>query len=317
MPEFRDFYYESSTGKNQIHARICTPDGTPRGIVQIAHGIAEHINRYEDFMRFLAENGFVAVGNDHLGHGKSIARLEEQGIFAENDGWNYVVEDMKKLREQVKEQFPNLPYVFFGHSMGSFLTRTFLILHPDLYDAAILSGTGQQSPALVNGGYLAAELMTKLKGPRSSGQALNDMAFGSYCKRIENPRTPFDWLSRDSETVDRYIADPLCGFVCKTSLYRDMMGGLKFLTNQKNINRMNKDAPIYFMSGAEDPVGDYGAGVETAYKAFCRAGLKDVMIRLYPGGRHEMLNEINRNDVMQDILNWLNEKMENLQVRNS
>ena len=312
MPEFREFYYASSTGRNQIRARICTPDGTPRGIVQIAHGIAEHINRYEDFMRFLAENGFVAVGNDHLGHGKSIARLEEQGIFAEKDGWNFVVEDMKKLRELVTEQFPNLPYVFFGHSMGSFLTRTFLILHPDLYDAAILSGTGHQSPALVNGGFLAAELMTKLKGPRSSGQALNDMAFGSYCKRIENPRTPFDWLSRDSETVDRYIADPLCGFVCKTSLYRDMMGGLKFLTNQKNINKMNKKPPVYFMSGAEDPVGDYGAGVEKAYKAFCRAGLTDVMIRLYPGGRHEMLNEINRSDVMQDILNWLNEKLPKL-----
>ena len=194
-------------------------------------------------MRFLAENGFVAVGNDHLGHGKSIARLEEQGIFAENNGWNYVVEDMKKLREQVREQFPNIPYVFFGHSMGSFLTRTFLILHPDLYDAAILSGTGHQSAALVNGGYLAAELMTKLKGPHASGQALNDMAFGSYCKRIENPRTPFDWLSRDNETVDKYIADPLCGFVCKTSLYRDMMGGLKFLTNQKNIDKMNKTLP--------------------------------------------------------------------------
>ena len=313
MPEFREFYYESSTGRNRIRARMCTPDGTPRAIVQIAHGIAEHIDRYEAFMRFLAENGFVAVGNDHLGHGKSIARLEEQGIFAEKDGWNYVVEDMKKLRELAKEQFPNLPYIFFGHSMGSFLTRTFLIRYPDLYDAAILSGTGQQSPALVNGGYLAAELMTKLKGPHASGQALNDMAFGSYCKRIENPRTPFDWLSRDTETVDRYIADPLCGFVCKTSLYRDMMGGLKFLTSQKNINKMNKAAPIYFMSGAEDPVGDYGAGVETAYKAFCRAGLADVMIRLYPGGRHEMLNEINRGDVMQDILNWLNDKMDKLQ----
>ena len=309
MPEFRDFYFESSTGKNKIRARICTPDGTPRGIVQIAHGIAEYIDRYDDFMRFLAENSYVAVGNDHLGHGKSIARLEEQGIFAESNGWTYVVEDMKKLREQVREQFPGIPYVFFGHSMGSFLTRTFLILHPDLYDAAILSGTGHQSAALVNGGYLAAELMTKLKGPRASGQTLNDMAFGSYCKRIENPRTPFDWLSRDNETVDKYIADPLCGFICKTSLYRDMMGGLKFLTNQKNINKMNKSLPIYFMSGAEDPVGDYGKGVETAYKAFCRAGLKDVMIRLYPGGRHEMLNEINRDQVKQDILNWLNEKI--------
>ena len=317
MPEFREFYYESSTGRNKIRARMCTPDGTPRAIVQIAHGIAEHIDRYEAFMRFLAENGFVAVGNDHLGHGKSIARLEEQGIFAEKDGWNYVVEDMKKLRELAKEQFPNLPYIFFGHSMGSFLTRTFLIRYPDLYDAAILSGTGHQSAALINGGYLAAELMTKLKGPRASGQALNDMAFGSYCKRIENPRTPFDWLSRDSETVDRYIADPLCGFVCKTSRYRDMMGGLKFLTNQKNINKMNKKPPVYFMSGAEDPVGDYGAGVEKAYKAFCRADLTDVMIRLYPGGRHEMLNELNRDDVMQDILNWLNEKMEKLQGRSS
>ena len=312
MPEFREFYYTSSTGRNQIRAKMCTPDATPKSVVQIAHGIAEHIDRYEDFMRFLAENGFVAVGNDHLGHGKSIARLEEQGIFAENNGWNYVVEDMKKLREQVREQFPNIPYVCFGHSMGSFLTRTFLILHPDLYDAAILSGTGHQSAALVNGGYLAAELMTKLKGPHASGQALNDMAFGSYCKRIENPRTPFDWLSRDNETVDKYIADPLCGFVCKTSLYRDMMGGLKFLTNQKNIDKMNKTLPIYFMSGAEDPVGDYGAGVETAYKAFCRAGLKDVMIRLYPGGRHEMLNELNRDEVKQDILNWLNERIEKL-----
>jgi len=312
MPEFREFYYESSTGKNKIRAKMCIPDGSPKGVVQIAHGIAEHIDRYEDFMRFLAENAYVAVGNDHLGHGKSIARLDEQGIFAENNGWSFVVEDMKKLREQVKEQFPNIPYVFFGHSMGSFLTRTFLILHPDLYDAAILSGTGHQSAALINGGYLAAELMTKLKGPRASGQALNDMAFGSYCKRIENPRTPFDWLSRDNETVDRYIADPLCGFVCKTSLYRDMMGGLKFLTSQKNIGKMNKKAPIYFMSGAEDPVGDYGAGVEKAYKSFCNAGLTDVMIRLYPGGRHEMLNEINRDTVKQDILNWLNEKIENL-----
>ena len=309
MPEFRDFYYPSSTGKNQIHARICTPDGTPKAVVQIAHGIAEHIDRYEDFMRFLAENSYVAVGNDHLGHGKSAATPDELGIFSEENGWNYVVEDMKKLRDQIKEQYPDLPYVFFGHSMGSFLTRTFLIRYPDLYDAAILSGTGHQSAALVNGGYLAAQLLTKKNGPRSSGQTLNDMAFGSYCKRIENPRTPFDWLSRDSDTVDKYIADPLCGFICKTSLYRDMMGGLKFLTDQKNINKMNRNAPVYFMSGAEDPVGDYGKGVEKAYKAFCRAGLTDVMIRLYPGGRHEMLNELNRSEVMQDILSWLNDRI--------
>ena len=312
MPEFRDFYYPSSTGRNEIRARICRPDGPVKGVVQIAHGIAEHIERYDDFMRFLAENSYVAVGNDHLGHGKSAVTLEDRGFFAESDGWNYVVEDMKLLRDRVREEYHDVPYILFGHSMGSFLTRTFIIRHPDLYDAAILSGTGQQSPALINGGYLAAQVLTRLQGPRAIGKTLNDLAFGSYLKHIDNPRTPFDWLSRDEENCDKYIADPLCGFVCKNSLYRDMMGGLKFLTRQENIDKMNKDAPIYFMSGAEDPVGDYGTGVEKAYKAFCRAGLKDVTIRLYPGGRHEMLNETNREDVKRDILNWLNERIEKL-----
>ena len=220
-----------------------------------------------------------------------------------------VVKDMDKLRDLMRKDYPELPYIFFGHSMGSFLTRTYIIQHPDKYDAAILSGTGHQSKALVFAGYAAADLMTKLKGSAGDGKALNDMAFGSYTKRIDSPRTPFDWLSVNEENVDKYIADPLCGFIAKVSLYRDMMGGIKFLTKQKNIDKMNKDAPIYFMSGAEDPVGDYGVGVEKAYKAFCDAGLHDVTIRLYPNGRHEMLNETNNQEVYQDILNWLNEKL--------
>ena len=193
-----------------------------------------------------------------------------------------------------------------------FLTRTYLIRHPDQYDAAIISGTGHQAKPLVFAGNAAAGLMVKMKGPRADGQALNDMAFGSYCKKIPDPRTPFDWLSRDPAQVDKYIADPLCGFVAKVSLYRDMMQGVKFITNQQNINAMSKEQPIYFMSGQDDPVGDYGVGVDKAYKAFCRAGLKDVTIRLYPGGRHEMLNEINKADVYRDILNWLNSKLDKI-----
>ena len=310
MPSFQDFYFDSSTGKNRIRARKCVPDTAPRAIVQIAHGIAEHIDRYDDFMAFLADHGYLAVGNDHLGHGKSIASPDEKGLFAEKDGWSYVVSDMDLLRDRMHKEFPELPYIFFGHSMGSFLTRTYMILHPDKYDAAILSGTGHQAKALVLAGCAASSTLVKLRGPRADGQMLNDMAFGSYTKRIDNPRTPFDWLSRDPASVDKYIADPLCGFVAKVSLYRDMMGGIRFLSNQKNIDRMNKDAPVYFMSGAEDPVGDYGEGVERAYKAFCKAGLHDVFIRLYPGGRHEMLNEINKEAVYQDILAWINEKMD-------
>lgn len=312
MPKFEDFYFESSTGINRIHARKCVPDTEPRAVVQIAHGIAEHIRRYDDFMNFLAENGYVAVGNDHLGHGESIQAPEEQGFFAEENGWDRVVEDMDRLREQMRQEYPDLPYIFFGHSMGSFLTRTYLIRHPEKYDAAIISGTGHQGKPLVIAGYTAASLMVRSKGPRADGQALNDMAFGSYCKKIANPRTPFDWLSRDEESVDRYIADPLCGFVAKVSLYRDMMGGIKFITNQANIDAMSKEQPIYFMSGDADPVGDYGKGVEKAYQAFCKAGLRDVTIRLYPDGRHEMLNEINKSKVYQDILHWLDSKVKTL-----
>lgn len=309
MPSFQDFYFQSSTGRTSIHALKCVPDGKPRAVVQIAHGIAEHIERYRPFMEFLANNGFVVAGNDHLGHGKSIRVPAEQGFFAEKDGWWRVVDDMDKLHDIMSKEYPELPYVLFGHSMGSFLTRTYLIKHPDKYDAVILSGTGHQSPALVLGGNAAASVMAKLNGAMGDGAKLDSLAFGTYLSKIENPRTKFDWLSRDAEQVDKYIADPLCGFVGKIGLYRDMMQGIKFITNEKNIAQMNKEKPVYFMSGDGDPVGDYGKGVERAYKAFCDAGLHDVFMRLYPDGRHEMLNETNKEQVYQDILNWLNEKI--------
>lgn len=309
MPSFQDFYFQSSTGRTSIHALKCVPDSKPRAVVQIAHGIAEHIDRYRPFMEFLADNGFVVAGNDHLGHGKSIRVPEEQGFFAEKDGWWRVVDDMDKLHDIMSNEYPELPYVLFGHSMGSFLTRTYLIKHPDKYDGVILSGTGHQSPALVFGGNAAASVMAKLNGAMGDGAKLDSLAFGTYLNKIENPRTKFDWLSRDTEQVDKYIADPLCGFVGKIGLYRDMMQGIKFITDKKNIAQMNKEKPVYFMSGDGDPVGDYGKGVERAYKAFCDAGLHDVFMRLYPGGRHEMLNETNKEQVYQDILNWLNEKI--------
>lgn len=309
MPIFNDFFFTSSDEISRIHARECVPDGEPRAIIQIAHGIAEHIRRYDEFMQFLAENGFLVVGNDHLGHGKSYEGEEDKGIFAEQGGWQLVVRDMDKLRTYMRKRYPDLPYVFFGHSMGSFLTRTYLIDNPEKYDAAIISGTGNLGLPMVLAGYTLANILTKLNGPRGSGDLLDKIAFGSYNDKIENPRTRFDWLSRDSEVVDKYIADPNCGFVAKLSLYRDMMGGIKYIINQKNIDRMNKERPIYFMSGDQDPVGEYGAGVQRAYDAFCKAGLRDVMIRLYPGGRHEMLNETNKADVYRDILCWLNEKL--------
>ena len=310
MPSFQEFYFSSSNGHSRIRAMKCLPDVQPKAILQIAHGIAEHIDRYAPFMEFLASNAYIVVANDHLGHGKSVSAPEDQlGFFADHDGWDCVVKDMKTLQDMTREEHPGLPYVMFGHSMGSFLTRTFLIRYPDKYDAAILSGTGHQAKSIVYSGNALAAMYTKFSGPRSNGKTLNDIAFGSYNKAFEPKRTEFDWLSRDNEQVDKYINDPLCGFIPTVSLFRDMTGGIKFITKQKNIDSMSKEQPVYFMSGDADPVGENGKGVNRAYKAFCKAGLHDVTIHLYPGGRHELLNETNKDQVFADVLAWLEAKV--------
>ena len=309
MPTFKDFYFNSSTGKNKIHARICVPDAEPRAIVQIIHGIAEYIDRYDEFMSFLADNGIIAVGTDHLGHGKSIESDEQNGFFAYDNGWDYVVRDEEVLRLAMHENYPELPIIVFGHSMGSFMARTMLIRYPDAFNAAIISGTGNQGAALVNGGLFMGNLVTGLKGAHHYSKFLNNLAFGSYNKIYDNPKTEYDWLSRDEANVQKYIDDPLCGFIPSCSLFRDMMTGVKFITNKKNLTAMNKDMPVYFMSGDMDPVGECGKGVQKAYNNFLEAGMKDVSIKLYPGGRHEMLNEINKDEVYTDILAWLDSKI--------
>ncbi len=309
MPTFKDFYFNSSTGKNKIHARMCVPDAEPRAIVQIIHGIAEYIDRYDEFMSFLADNGIIAVGTDHLGHGKSIESEEQTGFFAYDNGWDYVVRDEEVLRLAMHENYPELPIIVFGHSMGSFMARTLLIRYPDAFNAAIISGTGNQGAALVNGGLIMGNLVTGLKGAHHYSKFLNNLAFGSYNKIYDNPKTEYDWLSRDEANVQKYIDDPLCGFIPSCSLFRDMMTGVKFITNKKNLTAMNKDMPVYFMSGDMDPVGECGKGVQKAYNNFLEAGMKDVSIKLYPGGRHEMLNEINKDEVYTDILAWLDSKI--------
>lgn len=309
MPTFNDFYFDSSTGENRIHVRRCVPDVPMRGVVQIIHGIAEHIERYDDFMAFLAENGFVVVGTDHLGHGKSIEKPEQKGFFAAENGWDYVVRDEEILRKAMKKTYPGVPFILFGHSMGSFMARTHLIRYPGAFDAAIISGTGNQGAALVNGGHFMGSLVTAFKGAHHYSNFLNNLAFGSYNKNYANARTEFDWLTRNEEAVDKYMADPLCGFIPTCSLFRDMMTGVKFITNVKNLEAMDKDMPVYFMSGDMDPVGECGKGVQRAYDNFKKVGMKDVTMKLYKDGRHEMLNEINNNEVYGDILAWINGKI--------
>ncbi len=309
MIAIKDLTFPSSTGNNIIHARIAEPECEPRGIVQIAHGIAEHIGRYERFMQILAQNGFIAVGNDHLGHGHSFSDPSDLGFFAENNGWDRVVDDMDILHDLVARDHRGLPYIFFGHSMGSFLTRTYMIRHPSKPDLVILSGTGHMTRAKVNGGCITAAAAVKMFGTHRAGDMLNNIAFGSYNDAYENVRTNFDWLNSDPEEVNKYIADPLCGFIPKIGLFRDLTGGVKFITDPANMKKMNKDTPVLFISGWDDPVGEHGKGVRRAYKAFANAGMKHLHIKLYPKARHELLNERCRDEVISDILCWINDKL--------
>jgi len=309
MVSFIDDSFLSCNGKTNIHVRRCVPEGTPRAILQISHGIAEHVERYDAFAAFLAERGILVAANDHLGHGQSIGDPAELGFFSEHGGWELAVGDMRKLYESVRTEYPDLPYFLFGHSMGSFLARTYLIKYRSGLAGAVICGTGQQSAPLVAAGLALGKLEIRKHGAMYHSAKLNDIAFGNYNKCFEVRRTLNDWLSRDEAAVDRYIEDPLCGFIPSAGLFTDMMEGISFIGKRKNIERMKKDLPVFMISGDMDPVGENGKGVLRVYNAFLAAGMTDVTLKMYHECRHELLNELNRDEVMHDILDWLENKM--------
>lgn len=309
MSTFRESTFTSANGTTAIHVRRFDPEGAPRGVVQIAHGVAEYAARYDGFLRFLADNGFVAVAHDHLGHGQSVNDPSELGWFADKGGWDLVVSDVKRLHDALREELPDLPFVLFGHSMGSFVARTYLIRYPGDLNAAVICGTGQQSAALVGGGRLMAKLVCAFKGTKYRSGLLNGLAFGAYNKAFEPTRTLVDWLTRDEAVVDAYDADPLCGFMATAGLFRDMMGGIAFIGKGRNVAKVRKDLPIFLIAGSMDPVGEQGKGPERALELYRKAGVADVSLKLYPDCRHELLNELNKEEVMADILAFLNAKL--------
>jgi alpha-beta hydrolase superfamily lysophospholipase len=308
MPNYNEFCFSSSDGKTQIHAEEWLPEGEVRAVLQIAHGVSEYIHRYADFAKFLCEHGIAVVGNDHIGHGKSVAEGAPRIFFGEKNGWNNVVDDMYKLCEIEKEKFPDVPYFLMGHSMGSFLARTFLIKYPNSVDGAVIMGTGQQGKLLIAGGKIIAKGQMKKFGAGATSPKVNSLAFGSYNKKFAPARTSFDWLSVNEENVDRYIADPLCGEDATIGLFLDMLGGIDFIGRQENVEKMNKNLPVLFISGSEDPVGGT-KGVTAAWKTFQKAGIKDLELKLYPGLRHEILNEKSNAEVYEFLLNWLEKRI--------
>ena len=301
-----EFFFPSSDGKTLIHVNQWTPsERRILGVVQIAHGVAEYGARYAPFARFLCGHGFVVVANDHLGHGQSLIPGGPMVYLGDKDGWWNVVDDMECLRSRVAKVFPDRPYFLFGHSMGSFLSRTHLIRYPGRLDGCILCGTGHQSPALIAGGKLIADREIRRLGKKAFSARADDLAFGAYNKAFAPTRTRFDWVSASEENVDAYIADPLCGGDTTLGLFRDMLDGLSYITRQSNMDKMDADLPVFFIAGDQDPVGDMGKGVRKAHDCFKKAGIRDLSIKLYHGLRHEILNEASRQYVYRDVLDWL------------
>ena len=300
-----EFFFDS-TGVGKIRACKWTPDEKPRAVVQVLHGIAEHVERYDHFAEFLNSKGILVVAEDHMGHGKSIGKDGVQGYF--HGGWFRAVEDSLKLQQIIASEYPDLPYIIFGHSMGSFMARTILALKPELnLSGAVICGTGWQSPALLKVALPLCNTICRFGDEKKPNEFLDGVIFGSYNKKVEHPRTKKDWLTREPGIVDAYVADPLCGFVASSGLLRDMLTGIEYIQRDSSLGNMNKELPCFFIAGGDDPVGDYGKGVLQTAEMFKLTGMQNVTCKIYPLCRHEILNEINREEVYRDLIAWMEE----------
>lgn len=305
----KEFYYLSRDGKTQIHAMEWIPEGEVRGVLQICHGMVEYIGRYDEFAEFMCKKGFYVTGHDHLGHGQSIQSEEDYGYFPEGRGNQYVIGDIQHLRLMTMKKYPDVPYVMLGHSMGSFLLRQYLTMYGKGLSAAIIMGTGYQGSLILNAGQLACRVIAKSKGWRYRSEFVNNLSLGSYNKKFEPAETTKEWITSDKDRRQKYVDDPLCSFVFTLSGYYQMFEGMKVLVNKHCTARIPKALPILLVSGADDPVGSFGKGVKKVYEQYQKIGIKDVTMKLYEGDRHEILNETDRDQVYQDIYQWVRKRI--------
>lgn len=300
-----EFYYPSQDKVTQIHGIEWKPSGEPKAVLQICHGMVEYIDRYKGFAKFLNERGIYVVGHDHLGHGESVVSDDKHGYFHETRGNEYVIADIHELRRKVREEYPDIPYFIMGHSMGSFLVRQYMKEHGEGITGAIIMGTGHQPAALLAAGKMLCKMIAGVKGWEYRSKFINNMAFGSYNKKFEPARTSKDWLTKDTEIVDAYIKDPWCSFMFTVNAYYHMFCGMQTLSKKDHIEHFPKDVPVFFVAGKDDPVGNFGKSVDKIYEKYRRMGIKDVSIKLYEGDRHEILNETDREQVYEDLYEWI------------
>ena len=305
MREPQEITFLSSNGQTVVKADVWCPETEDiRGVVQICHGMGEHMRRYDAFARRLCAKGFVVCGDDHLGHGRTAENPEDFGYFGEKDGWRYLVEDEHRMRREMQSRFPNLPYFLLGHSMGSFITRQYITQYAQGLSGYICCGTSGPNP--LNGvAILMAHLMILFRGGCERGNFLSRLAFSKYNSRFGEIKTGHEWLSRDPSSYEELADDPFMGFVFTNAGFRDLFRLLYNVTGRKWSEKLPQDLPILFLSGDMDPVGQYGKGVRKVYELVRASGAKDVSFTLYPGARHELHHETNKEEFLTDVVNWM------------
>jgi len=305
----REFYYPSKDGLTQIHAIEWIPEGEVRGVLQIAHGMVEFIDRYDRFASFMASQGFYVVGNDHLGHGKSVTDDSQLGYFAKHDGNFCVLGDMQQLREDTREKYPHVPYFLLGHSMGSFLARQFIEKYGEGLAGTIIMGTGYQPIATLDLAIGLTAVFQQARGGHYRSKTINNMALGSYNASFEPGRTKNDWLTKDEAIVDAYEANPLNQFTFTVNGYYNLFRGMRYSQRQENLDKIPKALPILVVSGGDDPVGEFGKGPKIVAESYKETGIQDVTLKLFEGDRHEILNELDKETVDQYLLQWIEARM--------
>lgn len=311
--ETKDVSFASADGLSTISARLwfppaCAPDSgvKPRGVVHIVHGMAEHVRRYDDFARYLVGHGFVVCGSDMIGHGESAASKEDLGHIPVCAGRSALVADVQSLREIVSARYPvGTPYLVFGHSMGSFITRAYIAEHGAGLAAAVLCGTGNPAPVASAAGNILSRAIARVRGERYRSSLVDSLAAGGFGKQIPDARTPLDWLSVNSDNVDAYLADEYCGAMFSVGAYSTLTDLTRWVVSQECASRVPKDLPVLFIAGDQDPVGDCGQGVHQAAELLRSAGVERVDERIFANMRHEILNETDRMNVFTFVSQWM------------
>lgn len=281
-----------------------------RGVVQISHGVGEHAGRYKWIAKKLVKQGYEVYANDHRIHGNSAKSNDHLGFYDGEDYFADAILDMRQLTELIKNEHPNEKIILLGHSMGSLLSRAYITENCEDFEALILSGTASFMKGLGSFGMLSAKFLSKINGKHRSNELLKNLFFNQFNKKFKPNRTKVDWISSDEKQVDKFEADPLRIEDFSLSVFLDILKGSKKISKPETFEQTPKELPIYIFSGDQDPVGEMGKGVKKVAKNYINAGVQDVTLKLYKGGRHEMLNEVNKKEVQKDLLNWLNTRIE-------